>query len=184
MFGIKKIGQFLRVFRKKEDGGPTVEFVIIFIPFMILAVSGFELGLLMTRHVMLERGVTMTVREISLNPENPPTDDQIKQMVCNTAGIIDNCMTNLRIEMRPLDMRHSGSNSDNSIPRVPSCTDVSDPFKAPDISTGTPNQVMIFRACGLFVPMLPETALGWYLSRMDGGYYRLVSTTAFVMEPI
>ena len=63
-FAIKTLARFLRLFRRNEDGGPTVEFALIFLPFIILPVSGFELGLLMTRHVMMERGIDMAVREV------------------------------------------------------------------------------------------------------------------------
>lgn len=182
--GIKTLGRFLRTFRKSEDGGPTVEFVLVFTPFMILLVSAFELGLLMTRHVMMERGLDMAVREVRLNTSNPINEDQFKAMVCNTAGVIPNCTQQLRLEMIAVDMRATNGMGPAVVPREASCVDENDPFEpARNFVTGQPNQMMVVRACGRFVPMLPETALGWFLSRMDGGYYRLVSTTAFVMEP-
>ena len=183
-FAIKTLARFLRFFRKNEDGSPTVEFVLVFFPFILLPISGFELGLLMTRHVMMERGLDMAVREVRLNTGVPLTELQFKTMICNTAGIIPNCMTNLRLEMRPIDLRHSGANSANQIPRRASCTNLNNPFQpARNFTSGTANEMMIVRACGKFSPMLPEFGLGYFLSRMDGGYYRLVSTTAFVMEP-
>ncbi len=184
IFAIKSLARFLRLFRRNEDGSPSVEFVLVFIPFMVLPVSGFELGLLMTRHVMLERGIDMAVREVRLNTGTPVTEAQFKTMVCNTAAILPNCMTTLRLELRPIDLRHSGANSDNSIPRRASCTNLNRPFRpARNFESGVANEMMIVRACGKFVPMLPEFGLGYFLSRMDSGYYRLVSTTAFVMEP-
>ena len=185
-FGIKTIGRFLRLFRRNEDGGPTVEFALVFLPFMILTFSGFELGLLMTRHVMLERGVDMAVREVRLNTGTPLDEDQFKAMVCNAAGIVKNCTTQVRLEMLAVDMWDQSSVSSTSIPRVASCTDQADPFlPARNFVNGTSNEMMVVRACGLFTPMLPEFGLGYFLSRMRGdGYYPLVSTTAFVMEPV
>jgi hypothetical protein len=183
-FTIKSLARFLRFFRRNEDGSPTVEFTLVFLPFIILPVSGFELGLLMTRHVMLERGIDMAVREVRLNTDTPVTELQFKTMICNSAAILPDCMTTLRLELRPIDLRHSGANSQNSIPRQASCTDLENPFQpARNFESGIANEMMIVRACGKFVPMLPEFGLGYFLSRMDGGYYRLVSTTAFVMEP-
>ncbi|AGI66828.1 hypothetical protein OAN307_c11260 [Octadecabacter antarcticus 307] len=183
-FAIKLLARFLRLFRRNEDGNPTVEFTLVFLPFIILPVSGFELGLLMTRHVMMERGIDMAVRQVRLNTGTPITEQQFKTMICNAAAIIPDCMTMLRLELRPIDLRHSGSESENSIPREASCTDLSYPFQpARNFQSGIANEMMIVRACGKFVPMLPEFGLGYFLSRMDGGYYRLVSTTAFVMEP-
>lgn len=183
-FAIKTLARFLRLFRREEDGSPTVEFVLVFMPFIILPVSGFELGLLMTRHVMLERGMDMAVREVRLNTGAPLDEDDFKTMVCNSAGIIPNCMTQLRLEMVSINLRDSAGVGDATIPREASCTDVTDPF-APsrNFQNGMANEMMIVRACGIFSPMLPEFGLGYFLSRMDGGYYRLVSTSAFVMEP-
>jgi len=170
-FGLKTIGRFLQGFRKKEDGGPSVEFVLVFTPFMILMVSAFELGLLMTRHVMLERGLDMAVREVRLNTGAPITEDQLKTMVCNAAGIIPNCTTQLRIEMIALDLRQQNGFANSGVSRVAPCIDAADPFQpAPVFQNGTANEMMIVRACARLVPMLPETALGWFLSRMDAGY--------------
>jgi len=184
-FAIKSLARFWRFFRKDEDGSETVGFALVFFPFILLPVSGFELGLLMTRHVMIERGLDMAVREVRLNTGRPVNEAQFKTMVCNAAGIIPNCMTNLRLEMRPIDLRHTGSNATNQIPRSASCTNLNRPFQpARNFTAGTANEMMVVRACGLFVPMLPEFGLGYFLSRMRGdGNYPLVSTTAFVMEP-
>lgn len=183
-FALKSLARFLRMFRREEDGSPSVEFALVFMPFILLPVSGFELGLLMTRHVMLERGIDMAVRQVRLNTGTSITELQFKQMICNGAAILPDCMTNVRLELRPIDLRHSGSNASNSIPRHASCTNNNNPFQpARTFQSGISNEMMVVRACGKFVPMLPDFALGYFLSRMDGGYYRVVSTTAFVMEP-
>ncbi|MEL6959059.1 MAG: TadE/TadG family type IV pilus assembly protein [Pseudomonadota bacterium] len=182
---IKHIRSALRRFRRKEDGGPTVEFALVFVPFFLLVVSAFELGLLMTRHVMMERGLTMAVREVRLNTSNAVDEDTLKAMICNGAGIIPNCTQQLRLEMIAVDYYVVNGMGPNVVERDASCIDENDPFApARNFQNGIPNQMMVVRACGRFVPMLPETALGWFLSRMDNGYYRLVSTSAFVMEPI
>ena len=184
-FGLKTIGRLLRIFRKSEDGGPTIEFVLMFMPFMLLTVSAFELGLLMTRHVMLERGLDIAVREVRLNTSTPVTEAQLKSMVCNAAVIIPNCTSQVRLEMVVVDMMQLNAMEDSTIPRTASCVDQSQPFlPARNFQTGMPNQMMIVRACARLVPMLPETALGYFLSQIDGGYYRLISTSSFVMEPL
>jgi len=187
MFGIKLLGKFLRLFRRGEDGGPSVEFVLVFMPFMIITVSGFELGLLMTRHVMLERGVDIAVRDVRLNTSVAIDEIEFKRLVCNAAGLLgDDCMTKVRLEMVAVDMRVQNGMGASTMPREASCTDVNDPFlPARNFVNGVPNEMMIVRACGLFEPMLPDFALGYFLSRMrSDSLYPLVSTTAFVMEPV
>lgn len=187
MLGIKMIANFLRLFRRKEDGGPTIEFVLVFMPFMVITISGFELGLLMTRHVMMERGVDIAVRGVRLNTSVAISEDDFKREICNGAGLLgDDCMTKVRVEIIALDMRVQNGVSASTIPREASCTDVDQPFlPARNFVTGVPNEMMVVRVCGLFTPMLPEFGLGYFLSRMrPDGYYPLVSTTAFVMEPV
>lgn len=172
--------------RRKEDGGPTVEFVLVFMPFFLLVVSAFELGLLMTRHVMMERGMDMAMREVRLNTADQITPEDMRALICNSAGIIPKCDERLRLEMIPVDMWVNNGMSATNVSRNAPCIDDADPAQPANgsFSNGTANQVMVVRACARLVPMLPETALGWFLSRMDNGYYRLVSTSAFVMEPI
>lgn len=176
---MKRFFRFMTGFRRRDDGGPTIEFVLVFMPFMVLAVSAFELGLLMTRHVMLERGLDMAVREVRLNSGSDLDETDLRTMVCNAAGIIPNCMTQLRLEMRPID-----PDNWSNIPRAASCTNINKPFAAArNFTNGADNELMIIRACGLFSPMLPEFGLGYFLAQGPQGYYRLVSMTAFVMEP-
>jgi hypothetical protein len=88
--------------------------------------------------------------------------------------------------MRPIDLRHDGTSGSNEIPRTASCTDVNNPFEpARTFTTGEANQLMVVRACALFKPMLiPGMGVGFQLNQSDQGVYRLVTTTAFVMEPV
>tara|TARA_B110000503_G_C7106733_1_gene396235 strand:+ start:292 stop:828 length:537 start_codon:yes stop_codon:yes gene_type:complete len=174
------ISRFLRRFRRADDGNATVEFVLVFPVFMVLFISAFEAGLMMTRHVMLERGLDMAVREVRLNTGAAPTHDQFKTMICQGAGIIPNCMENLKLEMRPIDPRNW-----SNIPSVADCVNTDEPFQAPrNYQTGAPNQIMIVRACSLFLPIFPGTGLGFQMPRQSGDFYALVSMSAFVMEPI
>ncbi|MBU2993933.1 pilus assembly protein [Octadecabacter sp. 1_MG-2023] len=187
--GFTSIGRFLRGFRRGEDGGPTIEFCIMFIPFMILTISAFELGLLTTRHVMLERGLDMAIREVRLNTGSIIDEDDLKVMVCNAAGLIPVCTDRLRLEMVTVDLRTTNGVGAGKVDPVPECIDSSDPF-ARDIefNNGLPNQMMFVRACARAAPMFPDYGLGWFLSRMadddSDRYYRLVATSAFVMEPL
>ncbi|RYG93166.1 pilus assembly protein [Loktanella sp. IMCC34160] len=177
---IRRIFNLFRVFRRGEDGTASVEFVLVFPAFMILFVSAFELGLMMTRHAMLERALDMTIREIRLNTAVTPTHDQVKRMICNGAGIIPNCMESLKLEMivlNPRDWADFNTRAD--------CVDVDQPF-APvrSFSSGQQNQLMVLRACSLFSPIFPTTGIGYHIPRQSGDQYALVSLSAFVMEPL
>lgn len=172
--------RFLRRFRRAEDGTASVEFAIVFVPFMLLFVSSFESGILMVRHVMLERGVDMAVRAVRIGTLAPVTHTQLKTMICNGAGIIPDCMNTVKLEMRITNVR-----AWNDIPVAADCIDVNNPVLAPTVfQNGTADALMVVRVCALFKPMFPATGLGFYLPRKSGGYYALVSSSAFVMEPI
>ncbi len=170
----------MKRFPRDELGNATVEFVLVFPVFMILFVSTFESGLLMTRHVMLERALDMTVREIRLNTSILPTHEQVKRLVCNGAGIIPDCMNNMRLEMVVIDPR-----AWVDFPRVADCVDVDEPYlPVRTFEPGTQNQLMVLRVCSLFSPIFPGTGLGSQLPRSSGDMYALVSLSAFVMEPL
>lgn len=171
--------------RKNEDGSATVEFAILFPAFMMVFLASFESGLLMTRYVMLERGLDLAVRAVRLGTNVPgPVDaDALKTMICNGAGIIPDCMTNVKVEMRPVDPFQGLSNS-TSIPRRADCVDRDDPtLPNRTFATGTSNQMMILRVCAIFDPFFPTGTLGTRIATLAGPTYALVSTSAFVMEP-
>jgi hypothetical protein len=174
------IRKVMRRFRRSEDGTATIEFVLVFPAFMILFVSAFEAGIMMTRQVMLERGLDMAVRSIRLGTAHDFTFNEVKTMICNGAGIIPNCMTNLKLEMQVVSPI-----AWVDIPRVADCVDVDEPFLAArQFENGAENQIMVLRACSLFRPIFPGTGLGFQLPRKSGDNYALVSSSAFVMEPL
>ncbi len=177
---IRALAKILRLFRRSEEGSATVEFVLVFPMFMVLFTSAFEVGLMMTRHVMLERGLDMAVREVRLNTGAAPSPDQFKSMICDGAGIIPDCMNTLKLEMRPIDPRNW-----SNIPRKADCVNTNQPFLPNrNFEAGTQNQIMIVRACSLFSPFFAATGIGFDIPRYSGDFYALISISAFVMEPI
>lgn len=171
-------------FGRDERGSATIEFVIVVPVFLVLFLSTFELGMLMSRHVMLDRGLDMAVRQVRLGQINPPNPadlhEEIKSAICDAATpIIPNCMTQLKLEMRPLNPR-----SFVNIPADADCIDrEDDSIPNRTFTAGISNQLMILRACALFDPYFPTTGLGASLPRRSGGAYALVSVSSFVIEP-
>ncbi|NCO86154.1 MAG: pilus assembly protein [Rhodobacterales bacterium] len=173
------LGTRLRRFHADEGGNGTIEFVIIVPVFIVIFLSTFELGMLMTRHVMLDRGLDMAVRAVRLGAIDPLTHETFKDAICDGAAIIPDCANQLKLEMRPLNPRNWGI-----IPDSLDCVDRDDPsIAARTFVTGVSNQLMILRACALFNPYFPTTGLGASLPRQSGGAYALVSVSSFVIEP-
>lgn len=174
-----RIARFLRRFRRSDEGNGTIEFVI-WVPFMFMIfMSTFELGMLFTRQVMLDRGVDMTVRLIRLGAVPNINQTVIRQMVCDRALLIPDCMNQIRVEMRPIAPRNWGI-----IPNGADCVNRNDPsLPLRQFTPGIQNELMVIRVCALFDPYIPTTGLGAALPRQSGGAYALVSTAAFVVEP-
>lgn len=171
----------LRRFRKSENGSATIEFVITFPVFLVLLLSGIELGIVSVNHVMLERAVDMTVRDIRLGTGDAPEHDEIKDIICERAGFIKDCSSNLRLEMIQVDPR-----AWVAIRTEADCTDASEPVSpVRSFVQGQENELMILRACAKISPVFPTSGLGKSLADTGdgGGQYALVAMSAFVQEP-
>lgn len=169
-----------RRFRGNEDGSSTIEFAL-FVPFfLMLFLSCFELGMLMARNVMLDRGVDIAVRDLRLGTISPLNETTLKEAICDRAVIIPDCENQIRLEMRQLDPRNW-----SNIPAEADCLDRGDPgLPAREFApTTNSNQLVILRACSLLDPFAPFAALGAVLTENGANPYELVATTAYVVEP-
>lgn len=169
-----------RRFRGNEDGGILVIEFVILVPILFFAfLMSVEMGLYSMRRMFLDRGVDVAVRHIRLNTATVITHDQIKQIVCDNAGWLEDCNDMLRLEMTPLNPRNFAA-----FPQVADCVDTSQPATpVRGFNLGREHQLVILRACVRFEPVFPSTGLGYYLEKDGSGRARMYSTTAFVQEP-
>jgi hypothetical protein len=176
---LSNLRAWLRRARDDEDGTSTIPFVI-FVPFLItMVVSSLEMGMLMTRHVMLERALDLTVRDLRLGHLPDVTHDEFKQMVCDRSALIPDCENVLLIELRPVSTITWEPLNSGAI-----CVDrdaVVQP--ATQFDQGGGDQIMLIRACAKFDPIFPTTGLGLDLPKDNTGAYALVTSSAFVNEP-
>lgn len=176
---IRALAAYLARIRAEEDGNASVEFFVVFPVFVMLMLMSVELGFLTLRHTMLERGMDIAVREIRLGTGAAPQHDDIKTLICDNARFIRNCDTQLRLEMRPADIRNFGA-----LDAAADCTDVAQPSNpVRDFTAGQENQLMLLRACYRFDPIFPDDLLGQALTKDANGQAAIVAMTAFVQEP-
>ncbi len=177
----KSIHKFLSRFRREEDGQMLLEFVIL-TPLVFTAfLTAVELGIYKTRHLFLDRGLDMAVRNVRLNTGTDYTHADIKDMVCDFAGFLNNCDSQLKLEMNPVDPR-----SFTELANDADCTDASLPVKpSRTFVLGGQNELMLLRACYKFDPIFPTAGLGYdFATNGDGaGMAKMVSIAAFVQEP-
>lgn len=178
---LSKLWDRARAFRRNEDGAGTLEFIIVLPGFMLLFTSAYEGGMLSTRHVMLERGMDLTVRDVRIGRIENPNNDVLSARICEYAAIIPDCLNNIRLDMERMDPRAFDETKVDTI----DCVD-RDEENQPVVvfsNTGGNNDLMVLVACVLFDPMIPTTGLGKHIPKKSQGAYALVATSSYVMEP-
>ena len=162
----------------REDGAATVEFVILFPVFIALFLSAFELGLYMTRQVMLDRSTDLTVRALRLGQFENPTQELLRFNICRRAAVVPNCENRLLIEMTQIP-----TTTWTTLPSAATCVDREEDIEpVVKFNGGQPNDMMLIRVCALLEPVFPTTRLALEMPSYND-FYALVSTSAFVNEP-
>ena len=172
-----------RRFRKEEDGNASVEFFIIFPVFVTMMLMSVELSFITLRHTMLERGLDIAVRQIRLGTGEPSNHAEIKDVICESAFFIQDYKNQLRLEMKPLDLRSGPAQLDGPVLCTENAEPVDPAIIKKDFEFGGVNELMVLRACFRYSPMFPEELIGSSLEKDAHGDAAIVSMTAFVQEP-
>ncbi len=197
---LSSLVQHLRRFHRDESGGVTIEF-ILFIPFFFaFFVSSFEMGMMMVRQTMLDRGLDLATRDIQLgrmvdaSGQQAVTRENIRLAICtyslsvdrtgNGRGMIKDCDNNLRVEMLRMDPHDWAAGASAAVAGA-ECRDRDDPNASPvgGFQVGGINELIVLRVCALVEPMATAAGIGAYLQRRSGDHYALFSMSAFVVEP-
>ncbi|MBQ1202680.1 MAG: pilus assembly protein [Loktanella sp.] len=166
-------------FWRDETGATTVEFVILAPVMFTFLFMGVELGLTMTRQVMLDRAVDISIRDLRLGFIPNPTMSQLRKNICSNTVVIRDCESNLLLELRRVN-----TTTWNYPQNPPACIDRAEEI-APqtDIVAGGSNDLMILRACVITDPLFPTSRWGLQLPLDASGGYQLFTVSSFVNEP-
>jgi len=168
-----------KAFRKDNEGSATVEFVVVFSFLIMLVFSFFEIGWLMTRQMMLDRGLDVAIRDVRLGRPGAATHDQLRATICEYAAVLQDCERDLVIEQVEMD-------TTSAYPRnQPNCRDRVD-LSVDPVITYTPGgreTIMFVRACMVIDPIFPGMGIGLQLPKDASGGYQMVSYSAFMNEP-
>jgi len=177
---ITPLKNMLRRFRKDENGAAIMLEFVIFVPLIFSCfLMAVEMGIYSVRHMFLDRGLDITVRFVRLNTNTDMSHSQLKDMICDNAGFLEDCDNTLRLEMTPLDPRQFAAFDQGA-----DCIDVSEPVTDPrGFDLGREHQLMILRACVKFKPVFPSSGLGYAFTKDGSGRVKMISTAAFVQEP-
>lgn len=176
---MRRLRPFLRRFRREDSASATLEFALMVPMMLLLCMSTIELGIYLTREVMLERGIDLAVRQVRIGAMETVTHDALVEAICEGAVIIPDCANQLKLEMSRRDLRSwTGFN------QAADCVDREDDAQPPStFEPGMQNELVVLRACSLFDPLFPTTGLGSKIPRQSGGAYAIVAMTAYVVEP-
>lgn len=178
------INRALCRFQRREDGSSTVEFLFIFPVFLLIFLNCYEAGLLSLRHVMLERGLDLTVRAVRIGRIPDPSHQQLKEEICKRTMLIPNCLADLQLEMIREQPRAWGGGFSGPVRCVDRALDVQPAVR---FTNGSNNELMLLQACVIYDPKFVEMgigkSLGDALADNSNGGYALFATSAFVMEP-
>ncbi len=169
-------------FSQDSSGSAAVEFVMIAPLYFALMFSTFEAGWLMTKSMMLERGMDLTMRDLRLGVHTNPTHDDIKAIICGHTALLKNCEESMLLELVPID-------SAADVPTTTKCVDrKTDGDVVPTVefvATRGDREVetMFVRACVRVDPLVPGIGLALHLPKDELGGMAMVSYGAFVNEP-
>lgn len=174
----QRLNALFRRFRRDTAGTVKVEFVIVVPLFLSFLMFSIELGFITLRSTLLSRGLDMTVREIRLTTGVDWKHDDIKKMVCANAGLLRECDSMLRLEMRRKSIRDYTSLGEDV-----DCTDRAEETNPVMFQSGDENELMLLRACYKFDPFWNNAFMGEQLVLDSSGDASIIAMTAFVQEP-
>ncbi|MEM9797925.1 MAG: TadE/TadG family type IV pilus assembly protein [Pseudomonadota bacterium] len=163
-----------------ERGSSTVEFVIILPIFLLIFMLSFETSMIMSRQVMLERGMDLAARGIRLDSSSTLTLNQLRGEICNRARILPECMTHMRVQLQEIDR------ADYLVPAIsdPCINNTGAALGLEQFAGLRENKLLIMRACFAVEPVLARFGLGGdFIHPPEGGYF-LSSATVVMVEPV
>lgn len=174
-----RLAKTLSRFRRDEQGSATIEFVLYFSVLFVILAAAIELANINLRHAMLERAVEVAVRDIRLSTGEVPTFQEVRTKICEEAQVLDECESNLMLEMKQVTPTNFAS-----LPEAPDCINSQqDPRPVRQFEPGQDNELMLIRACLKYNPVLPTAPLAAAIDTDDDGYAKLIVRSAFVQEP-
>lgn len=160
-------------------GTAAIEFALVVPMLLVLVCSTLEAGWVMVQTIMLDRALDQTVRELRIGSFANPTQESMRQAVCDRSVVLHDCVNTLALELFPITPQNTGYPADNA-----RCIN-RDSEIAPVLrfTQGGRAQTMFVRACFVVSPMTPGLGLGMALPKDDSGAMRIIAKSAFINEP-
>lgn len=178
---MKPLRHRIRGFWEDETATATLEFVIVFPLLMIVFIAAFETAMILTRQIMLERTLDMSVRVLRLAQGVVTDADTVRDTMCANTNLLPNCDTLLTIDLQVIDRTTYEMPSNDQV-----CAGRGNGLViAPDneFVVGADNDFLLIRTCLIVDRILPFSGFGLNLTRDDSGGMHMMASTIFVNEP-
>lgn len=162
-----RLRSILSRFRRDQSGAASVEFVLVAPLFLGFVFATFEAGILMTKSMMLERGVEITSRAHNVGAIGFNRDDFIDD-VCERARLVRDCWDEIQVQQVVVTQAED-------VPLDNLCAESTAPF-----SSGGPEEIMFVRVCLPVKPLFPGIGLALHLPKDEEGRMAITAYTAFV----
>ena len=172
------LNRIAKAFRR-EDGTASMEFVLMVPVVLLIFMSSFESGLLMTREILLEQAVDLTMRELRLGHYPVVSNVVLSREICSRTIIFPNCEQNIVIELDRI------TTTTWAVPtNITQCINSSAPVQpVVNLNAGQENDLMLVRVCVSLPAMFPHMGLALAMPMDSLGNYILLARSAFVVEP-
>jgi len=178
MINLTPLMRRLTAFGRDTSGNATMEFVMLF-PFLLYMIFSIaEVGVMMTRTVMLDRGLDIAIRDLRLGLLPGVTHDDIKTIICDGAFLLGECEDTVMLNLEPLtDYAAFVSTGADCVDRT------SEIEPTITFNPGTESQIMYVRVCLVVDPLFPGSGIGAMLPKDASGGYQIIAKSAFMNEP-
>ena len=85
----------MKRFLKDQSGASVIEFTMLFPLFIVMIFGTFEAGWLMTKHMWVERGLDVAMRDVRLGNVEETSYEDIRDRICEYIGGVNNCSGNI-----------------------------------------------------------------------------------------
>ncbi len=177
----------LRQFRNDEAATASMELVIVFPILMLLFIAAFETAMILTRQVMLERTLDMSVRVLRLAQGVITNADEVRTTMCANTSLLPNCEDLLEIDLQIVDRDTYVLPADDQICAQRGNEMIVRPdnhfqFGVDNLNDAN-NDFLLIRTCMVVDRILPISGFGLNLARDDSGGLHMIASTIFVVEP-
>lgn len=172
----------MKRFLKDQSGASVIEFTMLFPLFIVMIFGTFEAGWLMTKHMWVERGLDVAMRDVRLGNVEETSYEDIRDRICEYIGGVNNCSGNIILTADVIEL--GGPVDQSPTECVDRADDGAGVYSPSDgFSVDGNSNLVLMKLCVIVDPLIPNFGLALLLPLDESGGYRIRAASAFLNEP-